>query len=801
MIRSYFLTALRSLVRNKSYSFLNIVGLALGITCSILLFLVIRYELSFDTFHPKADRIYRITTTVTREDQSKKESSVYFPVSTVLRQNNPGFENLSQVYADENIQISVPAASGNEPKHYLEEGLIGFVEPEYFDVFDFAPDKASFQEGLQEPNTAVLTRSLAAKYFPGEDATGKIIRLNNKINLKVLSVIPDLPANTDMPFFMFVSYASVKNYSTFDLNSWNYSLSYQHVYLTLPAHANVAAFEAAMNRTLKAHMPPNKSEITAFALQPLHDFHYNPDISNFSDQVTPRTTIWAMAVIGIFLVLTACINFVNLATAQAIKRAKEVGVRKVLGSNRSQLMFRFFGETLLITLFATLISVIMVELSLPYLNNLLELHLNFSLLLDPVLLLFLVLEIAAVTFFSGIYPAFVMARFRPIDALKSKIATQQVSGLSFRSTLVVAQFTICQVLIICTLVVTEQMQYLRNKSLGFNREGVVQVILPSQSAKKLMAYRQDILLHPAVKAVSFALAPPSSNFTYGTSFFYERSTEKMPFHSNTKFADENYFDMFNIPFVAGRAYTRNDTATEVVINETMRRKLGLKSPEEALGKKISFDGRSQLPIIGVVEDFHQNSLHAGVDPSIMTTSAENYFFLTAKIDVGQTEAALRHIENTWHKAYPDNVFDYEFLDETIAAFYRDEARQNTLFKVFSCIAILIGCLGLYGLVAFMAAQRTKEVGIRKVMGASVLDITVLFSKEFIKLVIIAFIIAAPVAYYLMQMWLQNFTYKIDINYQVFVLAGTATLLIALLTMSAQAIKAAVANPVLSLKSE
>ncbi|MHC2993344.1 hypothetical protein OB13_17825, partial [Pontibacter sp. HJ8] len=659
---------------------------------------------------------------------------------------------------------------------------------------------------LREPNNIVLSRTMADKFFPGENAVGKVVRFNTKLTLKVAAVIPDFSSNTDFPFTFLVSYSTLKTYSPYELDSWNQLVSNHTAFVLLPDHSDTDAFEARVNHTLQQHMPERRATKETIVLQPLPDIHFNAAYGNYAMRTISREVIGSMAMVGLLLVITACINFINLATAQAIRRAKEVGIRKVMGSNHWQLMLQFLGETFLITLSATLISVILTELSLPYLNRLLELKVTFSVWQDPVLLLFLCLQTVLVTLFAGLYPAFLLARFQPIAALRSRMSVQQVGGLPLRRALVVVQFTICQVLIICTLVVNEQMQYFRNKDLGFNKEAVVTSLLPRGESKKLSALRQEILSNPAVRDVTFGMAPPAADIINLTNFTFDNAKEDAPFQANLKTADEHYLDLFAIKLIAGRKYKDHeesgDTLLRLLINETMRRKLGLKHPEEALGKSVTLNGgRTKATIIGVVEDFHQASLRDPIDPTFIVPYNDNYFFMMAKVDMQQSKEALKHLEQVWYKAYPEAVFNYEFLDDAISRFYREETRQSTLFKVFSFIAIFIGCLGLYGLISFMAVQRTKEIGVRKVLGASVLQIAVLFSREFAKLVLVAFVLAAPIAYYLMRLWLQDFTYRIHIGIWPFVLAGAATLLIAMITMSSQAIRAAMANPVYSLKTE
>ncbi|WP_299700082.1 ABC transporter permease [uncultured Pontibacter sp.] len=806
MLKLYFHTALRSLLRNRTYSALNVLGLAMGITCSVLLFLVIQYELSYDAFHSKADRIYRLNIDADYGDGTIQTTSIHFPATPLLRKNNPGFENITQIHVEEGGQITVDGRSGHEPKHFRDEGLVAFVEPEFFEIFDFDTGGQDLRRLLREPNVIVLTSSLADRYFPSENAVGKTVTFNNELLLTVGAVIPDFPVTTDFPFVQLISYASLKNFLSFDLKTWHVLHSNHTAYALLPANPDIKNITKQANRTVHRHMPDQRSTGEQIVLQPLRDIHFNPKYGNYSQRTISKEVIWSMALIGLLLVITACINFINLATAQAARRAKEIGIRKVMGSNPWQIMLQFLGETFLITLLASLLSVMLTELALPYLNDLLGLQITFSILHQPGLRLFLALQVLFVTLFAGLYPAFLLARFQPIKALHSRMSVQQVGGLPLRRSLVVLQFTICQVLIICTLIANEQMQYFRNKDLGFDRDAIVSLWLPSSGVGNLKALRQQIISSPAVSNVSFGIAPPSSEIISLTSFRFGTALEDAPFQANLKYTDEHYLELFDIKLLAGRMYRDEEYARDsimpVLINETLRRKLELQSPEEAIGKNIALSGgRQKAIIVGVVEDFHQHSLRSVIDPAIMVPTHDNYLFLMAKVDMQQEQEALAHLEQVWYQAYPETVFNYEFLDEVINRFYRNEAQQSTLFKVFSFIAILIGCLGLYGLIAFMAAQRTKEIGIRKVLGASVFQIVMLFSKEFVKLVLVAFLLSTPIAWYIMSHWLQQFAYRISISYMPFLLAGAATLFIALVTMSSQAIRAAMANPVYSLKTE
>ncbi|MFB9862905.1 ABC transporter permease [Rufibacter immobilis] len=803
MFKNYFLVAVRTLRRNLGYTTLNVVGLALGITCSLLLFLVIRHELSYDTFHGKADRIYRINVDKISAHGPENNAGTPFPMLALLKASLPELTPATHLFNEEGGTFMVLSLNDKEaPRKFREEKNVLFVEPEFFDLFDFPTDGVNGKQALKDLNTVLLTKTIADKYFPGENPVGRVLRMNNQVNLKVTGVIPDAPENTDLPYQMLIDYESSRKINTFANDSWNSTYSNQQIYFALSPGANLKQAEDRLNEVAAKYRPRSPGEQERYTFQPLTQVHFDERYGNFKGRTISKTTLWAMALIGMFLVLVASINFVNLATAQALRRAKEVGMRKVLGASKPQLMTQFLLETGMITLTALSLSVVLTELLLPPLSNLLELQLAFSILHDPLLLLFLAVLLVAVTFFAGFYPAMVISGFQPISALKSKTATARAAGLSLRRTLVVLQFTVCQVLIICTIIVHNQMEYFRSASLGFDKEAIVNIPLPAGKAKDLMVLRPQLEAHPAIKATSFAIAPPSANIDMNTSFRYDEFSVERNFSVNMKMADEHYLKTFNIPLLAGRMYEKSDTMREFLVNETFLRQVGETNPQAAVGKDLVINGnQNQGKIVGVVKDFHLTSLRDKIQPVVMSTFTDIYLFLNVKLEQKNTKAALAHLQNVYQSAYPDDVFHYEFFDDSIARFYEGEQRQAYLFKVFSVIAILIGCLGLYGLVAFMVAQRTKEVGVRKVLGASSASIVGLFCKDFAQLVLIAFVIAGPISYYFMEQWLQDFTYRINIGYWVFLAACVLTLIIALTTVSVQALRAAFSNPVKALKTE
>ncbi|MFL5788360.1 MAG: FtsX-like permease family protein, partial [Flavisolibacter sp.] len=542
----------------------------------------------------------------------------------------------------------------------------------------------------------------------------------------------------------------------------------------------------------------------AYVLQPLKDIHYNNKLGNFRNHTFSHSLITALIAIGIFLMLIACVNYINLSTAQSLTRTREVGIRKVLGSFRNQLTLQFLIETAIICLASLLLAIGIARLTLPLLNSLLETKIQLDILSNTTLLIFLIAVFLTITILSGLYPALVLSRFSPIAALKSKISNQKVGGVSLRRVLVVLQFTIAHILIIGMLIVISQMNLVRNASLGFDKAQIINVPIPSDSVEhlKIGYLRNQLLQNPNIKSASFSYSSPSADGNWNSDFKFDNNPKNTDFSSNLKWADPDYFKTYNLQFIAGRSYYASDTVREFVINETLAKKLGYSNPSEIIGKKINFwDGAVKAPIVGVIKDFNSYSLRQPMAPVVLAPWKDVYQTINIKMKPGSEKEVIAYVDKIWNAAFPSYVFQYNFLDKTIENFYKQENQLSILYKIFGGIALLISCLGLYGLVSFMAIQRTKEVGIRKVLGASFGNIVFLLSKEFTVLVLIAFIIAAPIAYYFMHKWLMNYSYRITMNVGIFLVGITGIILISWLTAGYRTIKAAVSNPVKSLRAE
>ncbi|MDB5135220.1 MAG: FtsX-like permease family protein [Mucilaginibacter sp.] len=808
MIRNYIKTAWRNLLRNKSYAAINVIGLAIGIAACLLIFLIVHFETSFDNFHSKKDRIYRVVTAFSNPDGIHLSSGTPLPIAEGLRIDFPQLKDVAAIFQNDGSHYSIGNSSRGEPVKKFKEDEAYYAEPQFFNIFDFGWLAGDKKTALSDPNTVVLTQDEADKFFGDwHGAMGKIIRYENKTDLKVTGILKNTPANTDFPLKLVISYASVNvKGSDFygNIHDWVSTFGDHSCFVVLPNNMNAGQFNQNLKAFVKKHKPADYVK-DGFQLQALGDMHYNTEVGVFSNHPFSKQLIKAISLIGLFLLIIACVNFINLATAQAVNRSKEVGIRKVLGSNRNQLILQFISETLIITLFAVILAILLAEIALPMLNKLLEIQLDSAFIADPVLLLFLLGVVICVTLLSGFYPAMVLSGFNPIAALKNKIVSARTSGISLRRALVVLQFCIAQVLVIGTLVIIHQMDYFKNKSLGFDKDAIITVPFPGDSVNriKLNTLHDQLLLLPGINDVSYSFASPSDNNGWGSDFKYNNAPKQTNFSAQLKWADAEYFNLYKLQFVAGHPYSKGDTIHGYVVNETLVKKLGVTNPKDAIGKYIKLwdDKKKYAQIVGVVKDFNISSLKNAIQPVLMSSWKDVYQKINIKLEPTNINQTLASVEKLWNSTFPDGIYEYQFLDEKIANFYKSEDQLSQLYKIFAGIAIFISCLGLYGLVSFMAVQRTKEVGIRKTLGASVGSIVYLFSKEFTLLIIIAFGISAPIGWFFMHWWLQDYTYKISMGPGIFILAIVVSVAIAWITVGYKAIMAALANPVKSLRSE
>jgi len=797
MLKNYFKIAWRTLLRQKSYTAINVIGLTLGISAAILIFTLVSYQLSFDTFHPNKDRIYRIVTDLNSETLAHIGCAPQ-PLGKAFRNDYAYAEKTARIVYYRNSLVSLPGEK--TPKKFEEENGIAFTEASFFDIFDFPLTQGDKRTALQNPHSAIITESIAKKYFgsAANTAIGRTLRVNNDINFTITGILHDLPANTDRKQEIYLSYDNLKdwNRSYASDSSWGALYSGSNCFVLLRPGVNPATVDKALVGLAKKYLDAEGAAATSYHLQPLGDIHTNTNIDGTFD----KKYSWTLLIIAAFLLATACMNFINMATAQALNRGKEVGIRKVMGSLRNQLFWQFIAETALITLAAGVLAWGVAIAALPALNQLTFAKMSLQLFSTWQMMAFFLGIITLVVFAAGSYPGLVLARFEPVLALKSKLSQAHIGGFSLRRLLVIVQFSITQMLIIAMVIVAWQMHYSMNLDMGFNKEAIVTIPIPTTDNTKMHTLRTRLAAIPGVEKLSFCMQPPASRRNQNTDIQFDNRPKTERWDINIKPADDQYLPTFGLQLVAGRNLYPSDTVREYLVNETTIKKLGLKSPLDALGKMISIND-NRVPIVGVIKDFHAYSLKSEIAPVAITTASANYQGCSLKVNPSQLRQVLASIEPVWNNTYPDYVYSYTFLDDRIAEFYFIDTILLKLVEVFAAIAILISCLGLYGLVSFMAVRRTKEIGVRKVLGASISQITWLFGREFIRLIAIAFIIATPVAWMATNNYLKDFKYKIPVGPLQFLIGLAATILIAAIAVGYRSLRAATANPVKSLRTD
>ena len=800
MFKTYIRTATRHLARHKINSIVNIAGLIVGFTAFLLIFLVINYETSFDDFHPNGKNIYRVVRAGKPRDDRGWRTGVPFPVTGAIRKDFPQLTNTAAIQSDNNIQVNIPMPDGVTQKKFKELSGVYFAEPSFLQMFNFPLIQGDGKTALHNPNTVLLTKNAATKYFSDwTKAIGQSLKMDG-ITVKVTGILDNPPVNTDFPIKAILSYVTLEKFV--GMNDWASIDDNNYCFVQLRDNASSAHFDDLLAGFTKIHIKPFNPGYD-LVLQPLKEIHYDSRLGNFAGHTFGKDLTFALSLIGLFLLIIACVNFINLTTAQAVKRAREVGVRKTLGSNRGQLVMQFLGETSITTFLALIASLLFVIAFLPLVNGLLDIHTSVTQLYSIKTILLILATLLLVSFLSGFYPALVLSGFKPINVLKSAVTIDQQKGIFFRRGLVVFQFVIAQMLIIGTLVVASQMDYFRNVDLGFKKDAVIAAGFPNDSLglTKMDHLRNELYKTAGVNNVSFSAFVPAGVGAWATDL-------RLP-ANNTPVADEivemkpsdtSYFSVYGLQLVAGRRYFASDTMRELVVNEQVIRGLHIHDPKDAIGKIVNVAGRLS-PIVGVVKDFHTNSLRDPINSVVLTTMRNSYRTVNVKIDLNSAKSITANMERIWNKSFPDYVFEYDFVDQNIDNYYKQENQLSQLYKIFAGIAIFISCLGLFGLISFMAIQRKKEIGVRKVLGAPVHHIVMMLSKEFAVLILIAFFIAAPIAWYFMHQWLQQYAYRIALGAGFFIATILCSLGIAWLTVGYTATKAARANPVNSLRTE
>lgn len=798
MFKNYLKTAWRNLRKNKVFSAINIVGLAIGMAACIVILLFVHYERSFDDFH--SGNIYRLNEVQKFEGMvsSQKVALSMFPMGPTLKNEFPEIKNFTRIRWTDKYQMTY-----KDKRIYFSQSY--FVDSVFLQMFDFTLIKGNRATVLEKPNSAVLTEEGAAKLFGNEDPVGKTVMHygNDTTQFVVTGILKNIPSNSQLQFEGLFSMSTI--YQPDWMNNWGGN--WLNTYLELAPNTNVAALEKRFPDYLKRHMEGDGWKSYELFLLPLKEVHAGAadiglDYINYQKFDKKYTNIFS--IIALIVLIIACINFMNLSTARSAERAKEVGIRKSIGAQRFQLSLQFLGETVLLSLIALLLALILVQLCLPSVNDLSQRSLRMPLFSHPGLLIAVLAGTVAVGVVSGLYPAAYLSSFQPVKVLKGSVQTGKNKGL-LRNILVVGQFTGAIFLMIATIFVVRQLNYMRSQNPGFVKDQVVNIPLDGITSRKFDVLKQELSAKALIEGVTGAQDVLGSHLDQSGIEFRGNGAARQ-LSSTRLIVDHDYLNLYKISLAAGRNFSPDpaENGKEYIINEALARELLKDNPKapmvSLLGKHFGFD--SIGTIVGIAKDFNFNSLHYKIETMFMYNQ-KNWGFsqMSIKINGRKANEAIASIQAAWKKIFPDHPFEYEFLDDHFADVYRADAQVSKIVGVLAGLAIIISCLGLFGLASYSAEKRIKEVGIRKVMGASMQNIIGLLSRHFIKLVLIANLIAWPIAWLTLNKWLQDYAYRIDISWLVFVLAGVTAMLIALITVSFQAIKAALANPVKSLRTE
>ena len=802
MIKNYFKIALRNLKKNKAFSFINILGLAVGLTCFMLISVFVFNELSYDKYPADAKNIYRVILSVTGNGDVAAYPLVDVAVGEGIKNAFP------EVKASTRIAPATDFIKYDDKQ--FKEDKIAFVDSNMLQMFSIPLIEGNIQTALVQPNSIVVSKAFAKKYFGNEEALGKSLSVGTGGDLyKVTGVINEVPENSHFHFDAFLSLAS----RHLTRKTWS-NIGF-FTYLLLNKNTDPKKLESKFPQLVAEHVVPEiqhdmgvslaeaKKSINTFvfSLQPLTDIHL---YSHTKYEMEPNGDIqyvYIFSALALFILLLACVNFTNLSTARAVKRAREVGIRKVLGSLKQQLIIQFLTESVLLTFLSMLIAFGLLFLILPYFNQVANRQIPFSFFTSYQSILVMISLVFITGIVAGIYPSFFLSSFNTIKVLKGSSSKGSQKNV-LRSSLVVFQFFVSIALIIATIVVYQQLYFMQNKNLGYDKEQVLFLPDARLLGKNQDAFKQQLSENKNVVAASISRSVPGLPFMDGTEIYPKNENGNgKEIHANIYHVDEDYLKTLGIRVVSGRNFSKDfpTDSSAVVINQAMVRELGW-SGENPIGKTIVRSGQHEFKVIGVVADFNYASAKQQIAP-LMMMLGNNYGGLVIKINTGNVKGFLSDLKKQWADFNPEGPLSYSFLDDNFAKLYASEIRTQQIFTAFAIIAIIIASLGLFGLSAFVTEQRTKEIGIRKVLGASVESVLLLVSKEFLLLVGIAFIISVPVTWWAMHVWLQDFAYRIHIAWWVFVVAGIIAILISALTISFQAIKAAVANPVKSLRSE
>ncbi len=813
MFRNYLTVAFRHFRRNKTFSFINVLGLAIGISASVVIFLIAGYELGFENFVKDKDRIYRVVLDAKFNGNEGHSASVPAPLNSAVPAEMTGIEMvvpMMQFQGDASAKVTITGPSGKEQVYKKQDHVI-FTNNEYFTLLGHEWLAGSRQAALNDPFKVVLAQSRAALYFPGlkaDDIIGRQISYNN-ITVTVSGIVKDLEQQTAFTSQEFISYPTIAKtnlQNQFMMNTWTDWMAYSQLYVKLSKGNSPEKTETELNTLFrKYHKDADKdgANYIRLHLQPLEDIHFNGQYAGFGLRIANKKTLYGLFAIAAFLLLLGCINFINLTTAQASARAKEIGIRKTMGGSKKNLVSQFLSETFIISLFATLLSITLVPLLLRVFADFIPAGLSFDLRRQPEMILFLAGITVLVTFLSGFYPALVLSGYRPALVLKNQVFTGNASSRSawVRKTLTVGQFVIAQFFIIATVMVSRQINYSLQADLGFNKESVIYFDTPRDSVEahgKQLLYSIKSL--PGVEAASTGFLAPADAGVAFTNLSYHNGKEELKPTTQIRWGDTAFLQVYGITLLAGRNVLPSDTIREFLVNEKFAQELGFQQAEDILNKPLLWNGKL-VPVVGVMKDFHDQSMKSAISPLVFAGSKGATFHIKLTPQSTQWKTTLAGIGDAFKKLYPGEEFNYRFIDDTVAGFYKTEQHTASLLRWATGLSVIISCLGLFGLVIYTTNTRKKEIGIRKILGATVANIFGIISRDFMQLVLAAFLIAVPVAWWATHEWLQGFAYRTDMSWWIFAGCGLFMLMLALITLSLQTIKAAMENPVKNLRTE
>ncbi len=807
MTKTFILSILRNLWKNRVTSAINVLALTLGLSSVLFLYVQNRYENSFDIYQPKADQIYRVNTTLDYPNNKAQTGTTQSMLVKVLRNEYPELEGVIQITGPLDALVTINPGS-SKARVFEEANKLFCADSAFLKHFDYEFIAGDSRKAMDTRNALVLSSKMVEKYYPdfvGRESAllGKEVALFDSLRVYITGVVKNPPSNSNLPFQLLASSEIYYQVNEWDRDNWG-NLSQGLTFLVLKDGQKPEDFETRFPDMVNKYRNEEDARITSYSLINLKDIHNDPKwgfAGNYTND--PSITIGFTA-IGLFIMLSACINFINIQTVQVVTRSKEVGVRKVLGGTRLQLILQFLAETMLLTIIAFAFALWITELALDGWNGLLTI-VNMDMQIDSSVWLFGVGLILFVSLIAGLYPALKLSAFKPSESLRSGFSAlnRNKSGINMRQILVVTQFTITQLMIIGTIVVSVQMAYFINKDLGFDKEEMITINTYDPTRQQTERLTQVIESMPEVISYSFASGPPLDAGRYSTSFKEVGHEEKGDIKTRNKFVDHRYFSNYGIEFVAGRDFRKNeynDTIEAFIVNEALVKQLEVENPQDAIGKVLDCYGTKAM-IVGVTKDFHIDKLDQPIDPLIVFPWHHNVNEASLKVASANLSATLDKLEEAWLEVFPTRTFRFETVDEFIKDSYLVEDIMLKSIRIFSLVAILIGCLGLYGLVSFMAAKRTKEIGIRKVLGASFGQILFGFSKRFFLLTFVAFLISAPLAYKAMELWLSNYVFRISLSWDLFAIGLFMTLLLTVITVGYISLRAARTNPADTLQVE